>query len=395
MAEEILNLSENIDLASAYVKSIVDRKHKKKKLVEFEVDRSWIVSTNKPCDPAQDLSGFTVVHKPHKIKREAHKVTRTAESYGKKAYNLILQNEKLVASEFLTKAIDLDPHDFRHYYNRSYCYLCTGKFKEALSDCENIITHCNSPIQFARLRCRQGQIYCAMKDFEKADKSFRECLNLAPNSLSVKIEMLRMKIVQLMKQGFSENDIMIKLNKPPQEPQTSSAFSSTNLKKNDKNINMSINMEDEIYESDPEDIPSKFLNTVNFSHSDHDVLWVAPKMIRLLSGSKSSKRELPKPSSELEIVKDVPVDKLLPVASNINTKAVWIGAADHDFDHVTDVMIKKKFSKFGSISSVCMNPYASFGFINFTDTESAKRALEMQQVEVEGKIILVRWNKRA
>lgn len=328
---------------------------------------------------------------PNKIKREAHKIARTAESYGIKAYNLIIQNEKIAAGEYLTHAIELDPHDHRHYYNRSYCYFCTGKFKEALSDCEYIISHCDNPIEVARLRCRQGQIYCAMEDFEKADEAFRDCLNLAPNSLSIKIEMLRMKIVQLMRQGYSENDVMNKLNEYPHiESKTASAYLSTNItQSHTNNINVSMNIDDEIYESDPEDSTSKFLNTVNFFESHHDELWIAPKMIRSVSGSKSSKRELSKSPSELEI------DNNIPVASNINSKAVWIGAADHDFNHVTDVMIKKKFSKFGPISSVCLSPHASYGFINFNDTESAKKALEMQQVEIEGKIILVKWNKRA
>lgn len=46
------------------------------------------------------------------------------------AYDMILQNEKLIASEYLSYAVDLDPNDYRHYFNRSYCYLCTGQYKE-------------------------------------------------------------------------------------------------------------------------------------------------------------------------------------------------------------------------------------------------------------------------
>lgn len=43
---------------------------------------------------------------------------------------------------------------------------------------------------------------------------------------------------------------------------------------------MIINFKDELYESDSEDTPSKFLNTVNFYENQLDEIWKAPKIPR-------------------------------------------------------------------------------------------------------------------
>lgn len=58
-------------------------------------------------------------------------------------------------------------------------------------------------------------MYFLQQNYKLAEKYFKECLNLVPNSISVKCEMLRMKIIQLEKQGYAENDIMNVLNGHP------------------------------------------------------------------------------------------------------------------------------------------------------------------------------------
>lgn len=63
--DELKNLGENIDLSSAYVRSIVNKN--KKENVLPEVDRSWIISTRDYIDVDSDPSGFTVVQKVNKI----------------------------------------------------------------------------------------------------------------------------------------------------------------------------------------------------------------------------------------------------------------------------------------------------------------------------------------
>jgi tetratricopeptide (TPR) repeat protein len=63
-----------------------------------------------------------------------HCEERTADDFKRLADNMLLIKEYDKAEAFYTRAIDLEPQNFRAYYGRAALFLVKTKYREALAD---------------------------------------------------------------------------------------------------------------------------------------------------------------------------------------------------------------------------------------------------------------------
>ncbi|XP_063985223.1 uncharacterized protein LOC135166665 isoform X3 [Diachasmimorpha longicaudata] len=184
-----LDISNQVE--SAFVQSIIGKTGLKVGRDKEDVLRPVKLNLTEEELQEECLDGFKRVKKG-KIAKGG--INKTSEGFGFEAYKYIIEGKPDRGTEFLTRALALDSSDIRHYFNRSYSQLCSGNYEEALRDIQFVMTHTDDTINLSRLKCRQGQIFMRMEEFEKAEQCFKECLNLFPNNKVVRCELFRSKI---------------------------------------------------------------------------------------------------------------------------------------------------------------------------------------------------------
>ncbi|XP_015122921.1 uncharacterized protein LOC107045245 [Diachasma alloeum] len=409
------DLDVSSEVESAFVKSIIEKTGLK--LGRDKEDDSRPIKLSFTEEELQNdyLNGFRNVKKG-KIAKAG--VNKTSEGFGFEAYKYIIEGRNDKGTEFLTRALVLDHFDVRHYFNRSYSQLCTGDYEEALTDIHFVMNHNEDTTILARLKCRQGQIFKRMEQFEKAEECFKDCLNLFPNSMTVRCEFLRMKISQLQSMGFPETDIINLLYDNPYLTLREAITFLTELARyqylqGSPEDSVSIS-ENEEYESDTEENPCNtrlFIEMTNFNTYTKDNLWyrennenkntpsspegkVIPGGHSGVQSSQQIQTNSPPAVKELRVINASGTKKTVlkaPPGTNVNNRAVWVGSLT---TAITESVLKRAFSVFGPVASVYRAPDSACAFVNFENVLSTDLALAAESVEVNGKALPIRLNKR-
>ncbi|XP_063985222.1 uncharacterized protein LOC135166665 isoform X2 [Diachasmimorpha longicaudata] len=375
-----LDISNQVE--SAFVQSIIGKTGLKVGRDKEDVLRPVKLNLTEEELQEECLDGFKRVKKG-KIAKGG--INKTSEGFGFEAYKYIIEGKPDRGTEFLTRALALDSSDIRHYFNRSYSQLCSGNYEEALRDIQFVMTHTDDTINLSRLKCRQGQIFMRMEEFEKAEQCFKECLNLFPNNKVVRCELFRSKIAKTRNiEDSPENSISIS--------------------------------DADIYESDSEENPSYarlFMEMANFSSfAKDDLPYREPNENKNTSSTSDSKvvrrgqseyqsseiaqHITPSPAiRELRVINASGAKKAVlktPPKINVNNRAVWVGSLT---SAITESALKRAFSCYGRVASVYRTPDSTCAFVNFENAASAKLALDAQSLNVNGQLLPIRLNRRA
>ncbi|KAK0086733.1 hypothetical protein PV325_002649 [Microctonus aethiopoides] len=365
---------------SAFVQSIVNKKLKSKNITNAESENSMKKKIKLKNVLSIDSQGFISVGK-----------------CGRRAYELILQNEKLIACDYLSKAVELDSTDVRHYFNRSYCFLSLGEYSRVLNDIQRIIIHMDNPKELCQLKCRQAQALWAMQKYDGAAECFNESLNFMPNCKAVKCENMRMKVDELKALGFAEKSVLELLDDNPNINIKDAVTFLCEFDIDNNNtdiINEDDDVDDEIFQSDTEEFPSNtkiFMSIIGFDADNVDESWHEATDCTKNNPTNNSDRDTVKVqmTNDIRVINAAATSKSSTKKSafnNCHEKAIWVGNLN---SKITESVLTKHFSKFGKVLSVSKRS-VRYGFINFQCASAAKKALEAGSIIIDGIELLIK-----
>ncbi|KAK0182333.1 hypothetical protein PV327_000482 [Microctonus hyperodae] len=342
-----------------------------------------------------DSQGFISVGKDKG--KKFHYENLSSGECGRKAYELILENEKLLACNFLSKAIELDSTDVRHYINRSYCFLSLGEYSRVINDIQRIIIHTDNSKELCQLKCRQAQALSAMQNYDGAAECFNESLNFMPNCIAVKCENMRMKVDELKTMGFSEKSVLELLHDNPKIKIKDAVTFLCEFDFDDNNnnvINEDDEVDDEIFQSDSEDFPSNtkiFMSIIDFDADNVDESWYEVSDCTKNSLTNNAARDTVKVqmTNDLRVINAAATSKSSTKKSAFNNchgKAIWVGNLN---SKITESVLTEHFSKFGKVSCVTKRS-VRYGFINYQCAGAAKKALESGSIFIDGTELLIK-----
>jgi DnaJ family protein C protein 3 len=112
-----------------------------------------------------------------------HCEERTADDFKRLADNMLLIKEYDKAEAFYTRAIDLEPQNFRAYYGRAALFLVKTKYREALADLNEAL---NLNSDFTGALIRRAELYSDLGRFECAKEDIHRVLKLKPGHSKAK-----------------------------------------------------------------------------------------------------------------------------------------------------------------------------------------------------------------
>ncbi|XP_041477657.1 dnaJ homolog subfamily C member 21-like [Lytechinus variegatus] len=236
------------------------------------------------------------------------------------------------AIKFFSKAIDLNPLDFRFFGNRSFCYDHLQMYDHALSDADQAILLDKT---WPKGHYRKGRALSGLKLYTNAEASFEHVLKLDKNCAEAIQELRTVRVYRLMEMGFgaqqSEAAIL--------QFDTVQAALENLLAQGDLPVNGEM---DEVYVSDEEDYITQTI--------------------------QESKLDSRNPE---------------------NLKSLWIGNLQPT---VTEKELKDLFKPFGEVSSMRRMPEKFCAFVNYKDPRMASRAMDkLQGRELHGKQLLIKF----
>ncbi|XP_043271803.1 uncharacterized protein [Venturia canescens] len=372
-----INFLIDAPVVPAFVQSTILGKNNTIKMMKKTDDKNKNKETNYVFGQniPDDIDGFTSVKKG--TKQVPVKFNKTPEGFGIEALKMIKNGIFPMAIHYLSRAIDLDPIDTRHYINRSFCYLRTGDYEKALGDIKFASEHFTDVAELAKAKCREGQAYCGLGNYQAAELAFENCLKLTPKCPYAKRELRRMQVCQMVSMGFNERNAILALQKCLNTADAINLLSTTMSTNESSYDSTESATDDEIYQSDEEEeISNESLlsKTLNYNPELRNESRLPESMATKLSRIQPPQRS-ESADRELKVIKTItPVVKPDP---SINEMAIWVGNLT---SHVTDAMLTKRFGKFGKITSIHrpmkQNSPIVYCFINFQTAAASKKALE-------------------
>lgn len=233
------------------------------------------------------------------------------------------------AVKMFSKAIQLDPSDFRFFGNRSYCYGRIEKYDSALKDADSAI---NLAPEWPKGYFRKGRALTGLKRSQEAEQVFQQVLKLDPVCEDAQFELGRVRVQILIDMGFTHQLSEQAVRTYGTVQQALEALLAGKV-------------------SDEEDSDNPYL-------SDEDI----PTQNRNIENNIQNKK----------------------TQKNIQTKqpepkctALWVGNVDPGM--VTEKQMTQLFSKCGKVSSVRILPHKYCAFVNYNDSQSAMAAMEKLQ----------------
>ncbi|XP_071477816.1 uncharacterized protein [Diadema antillarum] len=236
------------------------------------------------------------------------------------------------AVKFFSKAIELNPKDFRFFGNRSFCFDHLQMYEEALKDAEEAI---NLDRTWAKGYYRKGRALSGLKLFSSAEVAFEHVLKLDKDCAEAVLELRTVRVIRLREMGFSEQ----------QSEEAIIEFGSFQaalehlLARGDRRENSEM---EEVYQSDDEDYITQTI--------------------------QESKLDARNPE---------------------NLRSLWIGNLQQT---VTDKELKELFKPYGEVVSMRRMLEKFCAFVNYKEPRMASRAMEkLQGKEFHGKFLLIKF----
>jgi len=240
------------------------------------------------------------------------------------------------AVKMFTKAISLDPTDFRFFGNRSYCYDRIEQYNDALEDANAAI---KLAPEWPKGYFRKGRALNGLKRFQEAEQVFQQVLKLDPVCEDAQFELARVRVQILMDMGFSQSMSEQAVRTYETVQQALEALLAGKISDEESS--------EDIYFSEEEEL------TQNSS----------PNNNTFENQTNNKKSIAPKPQS---------VRQVEPKCT-----ALWVGNVDPQL--VTEKQMMQLFSKCGKVVSVRILPHKYCAFVNYSESTSAVAAMEKLQ----------------
>ncbi|KAJ1527999.1 hypothetical protein ONE63_007927 [Megalurothrips usitatus] len=128
-------------------------------------------------------------------------MSRTAmDELGEKGYQKCILDDWAGALAIWDEAIRRYPKEKRFYNNRALCYFHRKEYARALHDARFMTSQFP---EYPRGHFREGEILCAMGNYEDAHKCFLRVISLDPTCTEAINELAEVQIQMLCKKGFS------------------------------------------------------------------------------------------------------------------------------------------------------------------------------------------------
>ncbi|KAJ8361420.1 hypothetical protein SKAU_G00179450 [Synaphobranchus kaupii] len=139
-------------------------------------------------------------------------ISKRSTSLTEKGIELVQQGEYAQAISMFTEAIKYNPHDYRFFGNRSYCYECLEQYPLALVDAERSI---HLAPEWPKGYFRKGSALMGMKRYSEAEKAMVLVLKLDKDCEEAVNELFNCRVLQLMELGFEETQSVLLLERYP------------------------------------------------------------------------------------------------------------------------------------------------------------------------------------
>lgn len=139
-----------------------------------------------PFSPASSTQQFNL---NNDLINESYEYAKTANEFKEKS------NDVYTAIIYLTKAIELNPTEFRFYCNRSICLQQANRLNEALDDANSAI---NLNPNARKPYIRKAEILCLLSKYNEAENALNYCLRLK-GATDIPIHVVQDEIQKLIK----------------------------------------------------------------------------------------------------------------------------------------------------------------------------------------------------
>lgn len=146
-------------------------------------------------DVASDVAGSMI-----SLRSTEGDSSTQSRALARRGYELCSSGRHKDAVELFTKAIALNPYDYRYFTNRSYCYSALEKYDEALVDAETAV--CLAP-RTPKCHFRMGQAQQALRMYYEAMKSFENVLALDASCEEARKELHAVRVHLVTSMGFT------------------------------------------------------------------------------------------------------------------------------------------------------------------------------------------------
>lgn len=300
----------------------------------------------KSSSPSSSLTQNNIQNNPSNMKNSS---TDTAKSDITRDTDLILQSRQVAvqgnqmaqtgdfqsAVKLFTKAISLDPTDFRFLGNRSYCYDRIEQYESALQDADAAIIL--AP-EWPKGYFRKGRALNGLKRFQEAEQVFQQVLKLDPICEDAQFELARVRVQILMDMGFSQS-------------------MSEQAVRN--------------YETVQQALEALLTGKVSDEESLEDVYFSEEE------DQNQAENGFENPSNKKSISPKEPSVVLTKQPPEPKCTALWVGNVDPQL--VTEKQMMQLFQKCGKVVSVRILPHKYCAFVNYNDPGSAVMAMEKLQ----------------
>jgi len=243
---------------------------------------------------------------------------------------LAQQNDYTGAVEMFTKAISLDPTDFRFFGNRSYCFDRLENYTKALVDSDAAI---KLAPEWPKGFFRKGRALTGLNRFQEAEQVFQQVLKLDPGCEDAQFELARVRVQILIDMGFTPSLSEQAVRTYSTVQQALEALLAGKVSDEEGS--------DEVYFSEDDEPPA------------------SPTYHTVQNNNKKSNNKQPKAPPQPKCT------------------ALWVGNVDPQL--VTEKQMSQLFGKCGKVSSVRILPHKYCAFVNYMDPKSAVAAMEKLQ----------------
>ncbi|XP_075922469.1 uncharacterized protein LOC116941255 isoform X3 [Petromyzon marinus] len=128
---------------------------------------------------------------------------------------LLLGNDRAQNGQYseavkcFSKAISIDPYDYRPFGNRSYCYDMLRQFPKALKDADVALDLFPG---WAKGHFRRGRALLGLEKYKQAEEAFKRVLDLDKDCEEAVEALFSIKVERLMDHGFTREDSEKALN---------------------------------------------------------------------------------------------------------------------------------------------------------------------------------------
>lgn len=301
------------------------------------------------------------------------------------------------AVQAFSKAINLNPTDFRFFGNRSFCHERENQFEEALSDANMSISL--AP-EWPKGYFRKAKALSGRKCYAEAEKCYLHVLSLDSTCPDAKVELALVRALQLTEMGFGRQAAQKAIQECDSVQAALDALLSNQI--TDTTIQDGEN-NDDFSNNNKEKHKEQFQKTKskNSNLSGQPSSTSTSKQQQQSIAKRQQKQQTPLPPIPQHHYEQSQKQVLLNKQQE-STKMKWVGPRNPDgltslwvgnvLPEVKQEHLHKMFSKYGQVQSVKSIPEKFCAFINFVDKECAGKAMQnLQSVDVLGQNLLIKF----